>query len=405
VSAEAKRGLAWRLVVRPIAMLVDGLIAVAFVVPAFPLAWLSRLARRPIDVGLGPEPLINNLYHKKALATFGYSAETFVDHVYYITSDFDYRADLRIRRPFGPLRPLILFVRAIFRYRALYIYFNGGPLMSRPLLWRLEPLLYRAAGIRVVVMPYGADVQEMTRSRNLAFKHAIARDYPESRLRRSRVAAQIDLWTRYADSVISGVEWVDYMYHWDELMLGHFSIEPRPSSEFAPFATSGPLRILHAPNHRAIKGSDHFQRAVDELRAEGVDVEMVTLEQVPNETILQAMADCDVVADQLIVGWYAMFALEAMSMGKPVLCYLRQDLIDLYTSEGLVRPGEIPIVNCSPLTVKEAIRRLANNRAELPEIGRLGQAYVQEHHSLEVIGEVFDRINRSMGVDPTGVTD
>ena len=134
-------------------------------------------------------------------------------------------------------------------------------------------------------MPYGGDVQEMSRSPNLLFKHALAQDYPLHRLRRSDIARRIDLWTQQADHVISGCEWVDYMYHWDTLMLGHFSIDTQrwaPLAGAAPAGASRPLRILHAPNHRAIKGSQFFIQAVDELRHEGLPLELVILERVPN---------------------------------------------------------------------------------------------------------------------------
>jgi hypothetical protein len=83
-----------------------------------------------------------------------------------------------------------------------------------------------------------------------------------------------------------------------------------------------------------------------------------------------------------------------------VLCYLRPDLVDLYVGAGLVKPDEIPIINCSPLTVKETIRDLLARRDELPELGQRSRAFVENHHSLESIGAVFDRINRSIGVEP-----
>jgi hypothetical protein len=59
----------------------------------FLIAFCRRFRRKPIDVGLGPEPLINNLYHKKALGHYGYSAETFVADVYFITDKSDVRGD------------------------------------------------------------------------------------------------------------------------------------------------------------------------------------------------------------------------------------------------------------------------------------------------------------------------
>jgi glycosyltransferase involved in cell wall biosynthesis len=397
-AATAARSLILRVI-----SVVDFVVAVVFVVLGFPLAVLSRLSPRRIDVGLGPEPLINNVYHKRALASAGYSAETFVDQVYYITSDFDVRADRAIPRPLFFLRGYWLFVRALFRYKALYIYFNGGPLMNKPLLWRIEPWLYRAAGIPVVVMPYGLDVQDMTRSPNLLFKHAMAVDYPSTRFRRKRTTRLIDVWTLGAAHVIGGVEWVDYLYHWDTLMLGHFSIDTeqwRPEPAPAEDKADRPLRILHAPNHRTIKGTEHFVRAVDELRAEGVAVELVMLERVPNDKIREVMASVDVVADQLVVGWYAMFALEAMAMGKPVLCFLRPDLIDLYAFAGLMGRDEAPLVRCDPFTVKDVIRGLADDRTQLAGLGVRGRVFVEAHHSLAFVGGVFARINRSLGVEP-----
>jgi hypothetical protein len=114
------------------------------------------------------------------------------------------------------------------------------------------------------------------------------------------------------------------------------------------------------------------------------------------------MAAADIVVDQLIVGWYAMFAIEAMAMEKPVLCYLRQDLMELFVTSGLVAADEIPILNCSPLTIKETLRSLVLNRDELPDIGKRSRAYVMKHHSIQVVGKVFDEINRSIGLKPGG---
>lgn len=371
-------------------------------------ALLARLRPRPLDVGLGPEPIVSHAYHKQALALAGYRAETYAGQVWHITADFDRlflypRGDVR-----ALLRPASMFLYAVFRFRALYFYFNGGPLMATRLLWRLEPMLLRLADVRTVVMPYGSDVQELSRSPNLAFKHAMTRDYPNLRSERGKVARRIDLWTARADHVVSGCEWVDYMYFWHTLTLLHFPIDPTPWEEAGtvrpPGADAGaPLRILHAPNHRAVKGTEHFVRAVDELRAEGIAVELVLLEGVPNHQVRAAMAEADVIADQLVVGWYAMFALEGMAMGRPVLCHLRRDLETFYVNAGLVEPDEIPIVNVTPSTLKDEIRILACDRAKVLEIGRRGQGFVRRRHSVEAMAPIFSGVNRHIGVESASV--
>jgi glycosyltransferase involved in cell wall biosynthesis len=383
----------------PVYLLVD----LTLLVPLLASALLSRLAVRPYDVGLGPEPLVNHVHHKRALEQRHYRVRTFVNHTYYVTENFDWK--LRFPPGLNYLTYPLLFLAACWRFRCLYFSFRGGPLGATVLLWRLEPFFYGVAGVKTVVMPYGSDVQNLLHTPNLLLRDAIARDYPLHRHARRRTAARLDLWTRRADHVIAGCDWVDYLYHWDTLLLAHFSIDTdewKPAG--APMTTNAvrPLRVLHAPNHRAIKGTEHFVRAVEELRQEGVAIELVIAERVPNERIRELIFQSDVVADQLVIGWYALFALEAMALEKPVLCYIRADLRRFYIDAGLLREDELPVVDCSIASVKDVLRRLALARDTLPALGRRGREFVLRHHSLEAIGAAFDRINRSLSLAPSG---
>jgi len=376
-----------------IAFVID-LVALPFL---FLLAALTRLKSKPIDVGIGPEPLINNIYHKLALQSQGYRAETFVQEVYYITDKFDVRADLKFR--FLYMRMFYLFFHALVSYRILYFYFNGGPLGNTVLLWRVEPWLYRTAGIKTVVMPYGGDIQDMLRCPNLAFRAVIAKDYDGHRRKRTRIIRQIDLWTLHADHIIAGCDWVDYLYYWDTLTISHFCIDThewKPSVSQAQGDLSRPLRILHAPNHRSVKGTAQFIRAVEELQKEGVAVELMVIEKMPNDQLREEMRRADVIADQLLIGWYAVFAIEGMALGKPVICYLRDDLIDLYVASGLLVEGELPLINASPASIKQVIKNLAMNRSRLEETGKLSREFVVKHHSIENLGRLFDGINKRL---------
>jgi glycosyltransferase involved in cell wall biosynthesis len=376
------------------------------------IAILSRLAPRRVDIGLGPMPMINNVHHKKALVQQGYSVETFVDDLYFITDEFDWKFMPTTRIMRRVLRETnFLFLFAIFRYRCLYVYFNGGPLSGTAFLWRFEPQLYRLADVRTVIMPYGGDVQDLLRTPNLLFRHLMAKDYPLQRHIRKTIAKKIDIWSSHADHVISGCDWVDYMHFWHTLMVAHFSIDVeywRPmikDSLVARVDSPRPFRVLHAPNHKAIKGSDFFIRAVEELRAEGESIELVLVQNLSNKEIRKLIDTVDVVADQLIIGWYAMFAIEAMAKGKPVLCYLREDLEKFYIDSGLLNQNEIPLINCNPATVKETLRMLMRNPERLADAANRGQDYVRRHHSLESVGVVFANINKSIGLMPRSVVE
>ncbi|MBE0635113.1 hypothetical protein IH601_03860, partial [Candidatus Bipolaricaulota bacterium] len=271
-----------------------GCVRVSVLAVFFTIALVGRYRKKRIDVGLGPEPLINNVYHKRALERLGYTAETFVNTVFFITDEFDLRVDEWANKGWWGRIPLgntlrfylgcaYLATLQLTRYRCLYIYFHGGELGHLGgIVARCEPFLLRVARVKVVVMPYGGDVHDMSRCPTLSFKHAMSCDYPLHCLRRPDIATRIDRWTRHADHVISGCDWVDYMHHWDTLTLGHFSIDTQQWKPDTSSSTSvnETLRILHAPNHRTIKGSGFFVRAVNELRDEGVDVELVVLEGV-----------------------------------------------------------------------------------------------------------------------------
>jgi hypothetical protein len=371
-----------------------------------------RGLRKKVDVGIGPEPLINNVYHKRAVGFAGYSCETFVDTTWHITSDFDHLfvPTKKIASVYHSLFfPLFWFVAR--RYRIIYIYFNGGPLRKSRFLWRFEPFLLELAGVQVVVMPYGSDVQDLRSAPGYYFKACMIADYPRSYLRNARVAQQVDLWTQSSAFVLSGCDWVDYMYHWDKLMVSHFSIDATELSRSdgldmgksrypEGFSEKRPMRLIHAPNHRSLKGTSHLIKAVEALRQEGCMIELKIIEKAANNDVIQAIKDADLVIDQLVVGWYAMFAIEAMALAKPVICYLREDLEDLYVACGLVAKGEIPVINATHNTVKQVIEALYFNPTRISHHGAQGPGFVERHHSLKRMGSEFQAINQALGVLP-----
>jgi len=375
---------------------------ILLVVPLALLALLSRRHPRPIDVGLGPLPLVNNIHHKRALLLQGYSAETFVHHLFHITSEFDVR---RVwPRPFSYLARIALFVRVLKQYRALYHYFDGGSLGDTPLLRRVEPWLYHLSGIRVVVMPYGSDVHDLTRCPNPRLRAAMAIDYPQQERRHRSIAAQVHRWTRHAHHIISGCDWVDYTPRWDTLTVGHFSIDTRQWSVLPapPYRTGEPLRILHAPNHRAVKGTPYLLAAVDQLRSQGIPIDLRLLEGVSNEAVREAIREVHLVADQFIIGWYAMFAIEAMASGRPVLCYIRPDLEKRYVDAGILAPDELPIIRADADALPDRLRSIATQPERLAEFALRSRLYVERHHSLDSVGAIFRRINEGIGLSPSG---
>jgi hypothetical protein len=133
---------------------------------------------------------------------------------------------------------------------------------------------------------------------------------------------------------------------------------------------------------------------VDELKSEGVEIDLVLAEGIPNDVLLNEIAEADVVVDQLIIGWYAMFAIESMALETACITYLDPDLVKLFTRAGLIEADECPLISATPESIKETLRDCAADKSRLVTRGALGRAYVEKHHSLDAIGRMFDEIQK-----------
>ena len=95
--------------------------------------------------------------------------------------------------------------------------------------------------------------------------------------------------------------------------------------EFTPQPPSDNPRplVVHAPSNRTKKGTQHVIDACAQL-----PVELDIVEGVPHEEARARYARADIVVDQLNAGWHGVFALESMALGKPVVTYLKPDVVE-----------------------------------------------------------------------------
>ena len=67
-----------------------------------------------------------------------------------------------------------------------------------------------------------------------------------------------------------------------------------------------------------------------------------------------------------------------MALGKPVICYLRQD--DLKFIPDAMK-NELPLINASPETIYAVLKAwLTDRREDLAHAGRSSRAYVESWH-------------------------
>jgi glycosyltransferase involved in cell wall biosynthesis len=151
------------------------------------------------------------------------------------------------------------------------------------------------------------------------------------------------------------------------------SIEPAPPSE-----RTRPL-IVHAPSSRRRKGSEHVLAAV-----EGLDADLELVEGLHHEEAFGRYRDADIVVDQLNAGWYGLFAIECMALGKPVLTYLHDEAVQRTEEAFGVR---VPVVNVTRETLRERIAALAADGERRRRIGADSRTYVERVHDLERVAD------------------
>jgi glycosyltransferase involved in cell wall biosynthesis len=147
------------------------------------------------------------------------------------------------------------------------------------------------------------------------------------------------------------------------------AIEPAPPSD-----RERPV-VLHAPSSRSRKGTEHVVAACAAL-----DVELEIVEGLDHREAFERYRHADVIVDQLNAGWYGVFAIEALALGKPVVTFLHDEAVRR-TEEAF--GVEVPIVSATKETLADKLRPLVASADERRRIGLASRAYAEEVHDLE----------------------
>jgi hypothetical protein len=238
------------------------------------------------------------------------------------------------------------FLRELPRTSIFHFYF-GLTLVPRRLQFPLLELFRR----RSVFHFLGSDIRGKTRE-ELAYAAAAG----------ARIVGSYDAarWLDDVEVVPPGIE------------LDRFVPAPPPGNR-------RPL-IVHAPSSRARKGTEHVVAA-----CAGLPVELEIVQGLPNVEAIQRYRAADIVVDQLHAGWYGIFALEAMALGKPVVTFLHEDA-RRRTEEAF--GIELPIVSAGPDDLREKLGALVDaGPEEWRRRGAASRAYVERVHDADRMAE------------------
>ncbi len=150
----------------------------------------------------------------------------------------------------------------------------------------------------------------------------------------------------------------------------------------------GPVVIAHAPYNRLIKGTQHIIDAVERLKQELPRIELRLVEHRPWAEMPAFIAGCDILVDQLFMGWYGLGAIEGMAEGRTVVTYIREDFRRVHP--------DLPIVSAERDTIFEVLRDLVRDPARRQELGERGRTFTREHHDTRTVGGILLRHYREL---------
>jgi glycosyltransferase involved in cell wall biosynthesis len=130
--------------------------------------------------------------------------------------------------------------------------------------------------------------------------------------------------------------------------------------------------VIHSPSRVHAKGTPAVLAAVEQLRTQH-DFEFTLVQHMPYLEARRLMESCDIYLDQFVLGAHGVAALEAMALGKPVVCYIKPALQQQY-------PPDLPIVNATKDTLTEVLASVLTDGQRRRLLGEQGRAYVERYH-------------------------
>ena len=325
------------------------------------------------------------------------------DVIVYDRSLLNYKGEARLDLSGYPkairaLKQFGLFMKVLREYDVLHFNFGSALLGFGWFdLFSMELSLYKRAGKKIIVTYNGCDArQKAYATSNFAISPCQEADCYGGRcnvitdsIKRNRIRRM----ARYADRI--------FTFDPDLLNVlpegAEFTPYTKPdlgSLLSVPLKGSGKtLKIAHAPSDRGAKGTKYIMPVLEKIRSEHKGIEIILVEGVPNSRARDIYKEADIVVEQVLLGWYSSVAVEAMALGKPVITYIRKEDLHFIPDE---MQKEIPVINATPDTLYDVLKKTIEDKGRLAEIGLKGRAFIERWHDPIKIAKKMKNLYESL---------
>jgi hypothetical protein len=154
--------------------------------------------------------------------------------------------------------------------------------------------------------------------------------------------------------------------------------------------------IVHAPSRQGVKGTRHILAAIEILKAEGLPFDFQLVENMPQSEARKVYESCDIIVDQLRIGWYGVLAAEGMALGKAVVSYIRDDLLSGFE-------GAPPVMVANPDTILSVLRELIISPGLRAEVADRGYTFCRANHDVRLVARSCAELYESVLRRPTKI--
>ncbi|UFU00044.1 glycosyltransferase family 4 protein [Radiobacillus kanasensis] len=236
----------------------------------------------------------------------------------------------------------------------------------------------KQAGKKMVVHHHGSDIRKLSVAKRNNPYIKVKPEWTEEKINKN-----LAILSDYIDhAIVQDYELEAYISNsYKHVHVIPHTIDVRKFEPEYPTEKKSPL-VVHAPTMRDLKGTEFILNAIERLKEIGMSFEFKLLEGLTYEETKKTLSQADIVIDQLRIGASGYISSEAMAFGKPVICYIREDLVSKY-------PQGLPIVNANPSNITGVLRKLLQHPQKWNAIGREGRQYVEKYHNPAVVANQY----------------
>lgn len=271
------------------------------------------------------------------------------------------------------------FLNSILKYNVFHFYF-GNTLLPR----YYDLSILKRMNKKMVMRYLGSDIrQKSIAERKNKFVQVKVKDEKEIQHRISTVAKYIKT------AIVGDYELYEYIQgYFENVVIIRQALNIQDYRPAIPSLYKKIPLIVHAPSDKGIKGTEYVLQAISKLKKE-YDFKFKLVCGLNHEESKNIYKKSDIVVDQLLTGTHGVFSVEAMALGKPVICYIREDLKSKY-------PEELPIISANPENIYDVLKLLIEDAKLRHKLGERGRAYVEKYHDARKIAGELIKVYESL---------